>query len=96
MGKPGYHLPVSCHKDFMQIIIQSLPWLKKMADFSGIQEQFTTDWDRVAAFTDPFSQGISAIGNLNTVAANYGEWSNVWQIGMVGRMSRCFDNKVLN
>lgn len=44
---------------------------------------------------DPFSQNfgmltvspVSTIGDLNTVAGNYGEWSNIWQIGMVSYRS---------
>ncbi|KAI3398521.1 hypothetical protein diail_9045 [Diaporthe ilicicola] len=55
-----------------------------------LPEQFTSDWDKLRQNADPFSQDlnnnppgpISTIGDLNTVAANYGEWSNVWQVGL--------------
>lgn len=54
----------------------------------GNQEQFTTDWDYVRRYQDPFSQDyptapISRIDDPTTIAGTYGEWSNVWQIGMV-------------
>lgn len=53
--------------------------------FCPYQEQFTSDWDRVNLRSDPFSDGITGLDqNLNDVAANYGAWSNIYQVGQVG------------
>ncbi|ROV97442.1 hypothetical protein VMCG_06859 [Cytospora schulzeri] len=48
-----------------------------------LPEQFTSAWDRVKLYSDPFTDGITTVGNPADVAANYGPWSNIWQIGLV-------------
>ncbi|ROV96941.1 hypothetical protein VSDG_04127 [Cytospora chrysosperma] len=48
-----------------------------------LPEQFTSAWDRVNLYSDPFTDGITRVGNTADVAANYGAWSNIWQIGLV-------------
>ncbi|KUI67727.1 hypothetical protein VM1G_02955 [Cytospora mali] len=49
-----------------------------------LPEQFTPDWDSVRLWSDPFTDGITDInGNLEHVAANYGAWSNIWQVGQI-------------